>query len=91
MTDQIIRKANKNKYKESGKSRQLGSAAQLLMRSRLRKLPIENDPGPYVLGVGDQFIFEVVSTGDHRFFKCKTVTADDGFVSLLEIEELGQV
>ena len=93
MTDQIIRKANKNKYKRRVvKAGNLDLAAQIIDADQalVENIPIENDPGPYVLGVGDQFLFSrVVSTGDSSGssnFVARTVTvADDGFVSLLEI------
>ena len=94
MTSETIKKANKVAYKrrviEAGN---LKEPAKLVSveEALIEKIPLNNDPGPYLIGVGDILVMnEPVSdsNGMVRVIPRKLIVDEDGLVN---IESLGRV
>ncbi len=92
MNTKTISAANRVKYKrrvidgsDLTKPARIISEAEALIEN----LPANNNPGPYVIGLGDQFSFSQLFVDevsmDSEFVTRKIAVADDGYINLFEI------
>ena len=86
MTYEVIKKANLMKYETTViEAENPSKPAKLMPASKAIKeiLPIENDPGPYIIGRGDEIIVSQILSGeaDEKEFVSRTVTvSDQGYI-----------
>ena len=67
MTYEVIKKANLMKYERTViEAENPSKPAKLMPASKAIKeiLPIENDPGPYIIGRGDEIIVSQILSGE---------------------------
>ncbi len=94
LTSKVIKQANEDNYvRRVVDSGNLNRAARLISINQAinEKLPRNNDPGPYRLGIGDILsISQILSVKDETGFTRQLATrnltiADDGFASVLGV------
>ena len=94
LTNKVIIKANEYNYiRRVIDSGDLNSAAKLISVDQAinEKLPNNNDPGPYKVGIGDELtISQMINVKDDTGFSKQIATrkisiADDGFASIIGI------
>ena len=94
LTNEIIIKANEDNYvRRVIDAGDLSSAAKLISVNQAinEKLPSNNDPGPYKVGIGDQLtLSQMINEKDAASISKRIATrqisiADDGFASIIGI------
>ena len=93
LTNKVIIKVNEYNYiRRVIDSGDLNSAAKLISVDQAinEKLPNNNDPGPYKVGIGDELtISQTINVKDDKDFptnsNLKISIADDGFASIIGI------
>ena len=89
MTKKAIKVANSVPYKRMViDSRDLNSPAKLIPASEALKenFPLSNDPGPYIIGLGDVLVFSEFLIAENsfgpNFVSRPLIVSDEGFINL---------
>ncbi len=91
LTEETVTKANLTPYiRRVVKAGDLNMPARVIPVSQALKenFPIDNDPGPYVLGVGDELTYTQIVTAQNGAVSLvarKLFVSDDGFINIYEI------
>ena len=91
MTSKSIKTANLDPYKRKViDSSDLNRPARILSAedALIEKFPLNNNPGPYKLGVGDAITFGQIYEdikGTQAMLKSRAIVKEDGFINILQV------
>tara|TARA_X000000950_G_scaffold263904_1_gene336637 strand:- start:1813 stop:2964 length:1152 start_codon:yes stop_codon:yes gene_type:complete len=97
LNEKSISTANKSKYlRRVIDADDLGSPAKIIsVQSAIKeKLPASNDPGPYIVGVGDEFVFaQIIDTSSEKnnFVSRSIGVSDDGYINLIDAGRINAI